>query len=88
MTAQMMVKIDPTLKSRLTRLARLEGKTTSQLVRELIASYVDERDIAPYVDDLWKRIGSKLAAKGRRRGDIGKVVRQVRKEKNVDAGRH
>jgi predicted DNA-binding protein len=35
MATQMMVRIDPELKSRFNKLARAEGKTTSQMVREL-----------------------------------------------------
>lgn len=36
MATQMMVRIDPELKSRFNKLARAEGKTTSQMVRELM----------------------------------------------------
>lgn len=81
MTAQLLVKLDDTLKQRLAKLARTEGKNTSQLVRELVEDYVKERDIAPYMDELWDRIGRKLKTKGVRARDIGRIVKAVRREK-------
>jgi len=79
MADQMMIRIDADLKTRLTRLARAEGKTTSQMVRELIHDYVKERDIGAYIDGLWERIGTKLTARGIRPADIGKAIRETRK---------
>jgi len=64
MDKQMIVRIDTELKERLRRLARAEGKTTSQMVRELVRDYVKERDIGAYIDGLWDRIGGKLTARG------------------------
>jgi predicted DNA-binding protein len=76
----MIVRIDPEIKKRLSRLARVEGKTTSQMVRELIEDYIKERDISTYVDDLWDRIGGKLKSKGVKPSDIDKAVRAARKK--------
>ena len=53
MATQMMVRIDPEVKSRFNKLARAEGKTTSQMVRELMEDYIKERDIGVYIDELW-----------------------------------
>ena len=36
MTNQMIIRIKPEVKDKLNKLARIEGKTTSQMVRELI----------------------------------------------------
>jgi len=52
MTTQMIVRIDSDVKDRFNKLARVEGKTSSQMVRELIEDYIKERDIGAYVDDL------------------------------------
>ena len=60
MTKQMILRIDETLKERVDRLAKAEGKNTSALVRELLAEYVADHDPAAYVDDLWARIGKRL----------------------------
>jgi len=81
MDTQMIVRIDPSLKERLSRLARAEGKTTSQMVRELISDYVKERDIGAYIDGLWDRIGAKLARRGVRQGDVAKAISETRKSR-------
>jgi predicted DNA-binding protein len=80
MTTQMIIRIEPDLKNQLNRLARVEGKTSSQMVRELIEDYVKERDINAYIDDLWDRIGRKLIAKGVKSKDINRTIKEVRKK--------
>ncbi len=45
MTTQMIVRIDREVKQRFSKLARVEGKTWSQMMRELIEDYIKERDI-------------------------------------------
>jgi len=81
MEKQMIVRIDTDLKERLSRLARNEGKTTSQMVRELIRDYVKEKDIGAYIDELWSRIGAKLDARGVRPADIKKAIAESRKRR-------
>jgi hypothetical protein len=77
----MIVRIDPKIKERFNKLVRVEGKTSSQMVRELIENYLKERDIGTYVDDLWGRIGGKLRLKGVRQRDIDKAIKEVRKNR-------
>ena len=81
MTTQMIIRMDSEMKSKITKLARNEGKTASQIVRELIENYIKERDIGSYVDDLWDRIGNKLSSKGVGINDIQKTIREVRAAK-------
>ncbi len=81
MTTQMIVRIDPEVKERLSKLAKAAGKTTSQMVRELIEDYIKERDTGTYVDDLWDRIGGKLRSKGVRQRDTDKTIKDVRKKR-------
>lgn len=81
MTTQMIIRIDDELKIRLNKLARLEGKTTSELVRELIEERIKERDIGAYIDDLWNRIGSKLQSKGVTQATIEKAIKTSRKNR-------
>ncbi|MEK7398408.1 MAG: ribbon-helix-helix protein, CopG family [Candidatus Poribacteria bacterium] len=78
---QMIIRIDPELKDKLARLARIEGKSASQLVREVIEDYINERDIGAYIDDLWKRIGNELESKGLKSSDIDKAIKDARKDK-------
>ena len=81
MEKQMIVRIDSELKDRLSRLARTQGKTTSQMVREIIRDYVKERDISVYIDGLWNRISAKLTSRGVRPIDINKAIAETRKKR-------
>ncbi|MEW6201084.1 MAG: ribbon-helix-helix protein, CopG family [bacterium] len=81
MSNQMIIRIDPEIKDRLNKLARMEGRTTSEKVRELIEDYIKERDISAYIDDLWNRIGRKLKTKGIKPGDINMAIKKVRKKR-------
>ncbi|MGD9070151.1 MAG: ribbon-helix-helix protein, CopG family, partial [Desulfobacterales bacterium] len=56
----MIVRINPELKNKVSTLAKAEGKSISEVVRELLEEYVKNRDIGLYIDDLWQRIGDKL----------------------------
>ena len=80
MTTQMIIRINPEVKTRLNKLARIEGKTSSQMVRELIGEYIKGRDIGSYIDDLWNRIGEKLRAKRIRPDDIDRIIKEVRRK--------
>ena len=81
MPTQMIIRMDPDLKERLNKLARIEGKTTSQMVRELIEDHVKEHDISSYIDGLWERTGKKLRSKGVTPVDVGRAVKDVRRRK-------
>jgi predicted DNA-binding protein len=81
MTTQMIIRMDPKVKDKFNKLARVEGKTTSQMVRELMESYIKERDIGAYIDDLWGRIGGKLKSKGVREKDIDRAIKETRKSR-------
>ena len=80
MSTQMIIRIDNEVKNRLARLARSEGKTTSEMVRGLIEDYIKERDIGSYIDDLWNRTGKKLRAKGVTPAMIESAIRASRKK--------
>ena len=78
MTIQMIVRVDPELKAKVNSIAKTEGKSVSEVVRELLVDYVRNRDIGAYVDDLWDRIGGKLSARGVGPKDIQRVIKEVR----------
>jgi len=80
MTTQMVIRIDDEVKNRLNRLARSEGKTTSEIVRTLIEEHIKERNIGAYIDDLWGRIGRKLKSKGVTPAVIDKAIKAARKK--------
>ena len=81
MSTQMIVRIDPELKAKVNNLAKTEGKSTSEVVRELLEDYVKDRDIGLYIDDLWKRISTKLTSRGFGPKDIKRVIQEVRTKK-------
>ncbi len=78
---QMIIRMDPELKDKLNRLARTEGKTTSQMVRELIENYIKEHDIGSYIDNLWGRVGKKLKSRGVTPASVEKAIKDVRKKR-------
>ena len=55
MPSQMIIRIDPDLKNKVNSIAKNEGKSVSEVVRELLGEYVKNRDIGSYIDDLWDR---------------------------------
>jgi len=78
MTTQMIVCLDSEIKTKLLKLARAEGKYTSQVVRELIENYIRDRDMDTYVGDLWNRVGKKLKDRGIGSDDIDRAIHDVR----------
>ncbi len=81
MSPQMIVRVDPELKTKVNNLAKAEGKSISEVVRELLEDYVQNRDIGAYVDDLWKRTGSKMISQGFGPDDVQRVIQEVRDRK-------
>jgi predicted DNA-binding protein len=81
MSTQMIIRMEPELKDKVTRVARTEGKTTSEVVRELLEEYISSRDIAAYVDGLWERIGAQLETQGITADRIPETIQEVRRSK-------
>jgi len=81
MSTQMIVRIDPELKTKVNTIAKTEGKSISEVVRELLEDYVKDRDIGLYIDDLWERIGAKLESRGFGPKDIKRAIQEVRTKK-------
>ena len=83
MATQMIIRIDPSLKDKISRLAQSEGKNLSELVRELLEKYTKERDMGAYIDNLWTSIGGNLSKNNVSESDIEKAIRQVRSHNNA-----
>jgi predicted DNA-binding protein len=81
MSTRMIIRIEPELKDKVSRFARAEGKTTSDVVRELLEEYISSRDIAAYVDNLWERIGGRLFAQGVTAERIPGAIQEIRRGK-------
>ncbi|MCD6585484.1 MAG: ribbon-helix-helix protein, CopG family [Desulfobacteraceae bacterium] len=78
MATQMIIRVEPSLKNKVSQLAKAEGKNLSQLVRELLEKYTKERDTSAYIDNLWDKIGQKFAQNNVSEADIEKAIKQVR----------
>ena len=78
MTTQMIIRVEPSLKDKVSKLAKSEGKNLSELVRELLENYTKERDMGAYIDSLWDKIGQKFAQNNITESDIEKAIKQVR----------
>ena len=81
MTTQMIVRVNPELKNKVNSLAKAEGKSVSEVVRELLEDYVKNRDIGLYIDDLWQRVGDKLSNRKIDLKEISRTIREVRAKK-------
>lgn len=81
MANQLIVKIDPELKNKASRLAKTEGKNLSEVIRELLVSYVKKRDIGSYIENLWNKIDEKMKEKGYTEKDIDSIIQEVRRNK-------
>ena len=75
MTRQMVIRIDDETKERFQRVSRMEGKTASEKMRELIENYVRKADLSQVVDDLWDRIGAKANTQGVNAKDVDRIIR-------------
>lgn len=86
METQMVIRIAPEAEERFSRLARMEGKMASEMVRELMEKYIKERDIGNYIDNLWSRIGRKLRSKGVKQKNISRAIKEARNSKGRQLG--
>jgi len=78
MATQMIIRVEPDLKDKVSKFAKAEGKNLSELVRELLINYTKERDMSPYIDGLWDRIGQNFSQKDISELVIEEVINQVR----------
>ncbi|MEW5815406.1 MAG: CopG family transcriptional regulator [Spirochaetota bacterium] len=81
METQLIVRIDKNMKQKFSTIARIEGKTVSTKVRELVSSYIEENDFSRVVGDLWNRTSRKLKKKGYTEKDVKDAIKKVRATK-------
>ncbi|MCK5539641.1 MAG: CopG family transcriptional regulator [Deltaproteobacteria bacterium] len=78
MATQMIIRVESSLKKKVSQLAKAEGKNLSQIVRELLEKYTKERDMGAYIDNLWGSIEKNFTQNNISEADIEKAIRQVR----------
>lgn len=84
---QILIRMDPALKQQLSKAARMEGKTSSEVIRTLVEDYLRQRDVGAYIDSLWDRFGKDFKARKLTAGDVTAAVKASRKARNQNAGR-
>ena len=84
---QILIRMNPALKEQLSRAAKTEGKTSSEVIRALVEDYLKQRDVGAYVDSLWERFGKDFKARKLTARDIPAAVKASRKSRRENAGR-
>ncbi len=78
MSSTIILRIDPSLKEKFQKITYSEGKNASQVLRNLVEDYVQNRDMGAYIDDLWGRVEKKFKKRSIRSKDIRQAIRKVR----------
>ncbi len=79
MEKQMVIRIEEKTKEKFFKIVRMEGKTASEKIREMIERYVTENDLSTVIESLWTRISRKLEKKGVKEEDINVAIQETRK---------
>jgi predicted DNA-binding protein len=79
MSKQLVVRIDDETKARFQRVSRMEGKTSSEKLRELVENYIRKADLSQVADDLWLRIGSRAQERQLTEADVEQAIGEVRR---------
>ncbi|MFA5014193.1 MAG: hypothetical protein WC549_01445 [Actinomycetota bacterium] len=78
MKKQLIIRINEELKSKFSKIARIEGKTASEKIGELVSAYTAGNDFAAAVDSLWDRISEKIESSGFKPKDIDRKIKEAR----------
>jgi predicted DNA-binding protein len=70
MQSQMIIRVDSNTKSKFQKIARMEGKTTSEKLREMMKDYIAQKDFAAAVDRVWDKITIEFKKRGIAESDI------------------
>ena len=81
MDKQLIVRIDKESKEKFSKIARMEGKSVSEKIREMIDEYIAENDFSAVVDSLWESISKKIHRSGFKEEDTEGVIEKVRESK-------
>ena len=84
---QILIRMDPVLKEQLARAAKMEGKTSSEVVRTLVEDYLRQRDVGAYVDSLWSKFAKDFKSRKLSAKDITSAIKASRKARKENAGR-
>lgn len=85
MEEQLFVRIDKETKAAFMELARQEGKTASEVIRQMVDQYIKERDMSVYLSRLMDRMSERVQGRGYDQGDVERVIDEVRRETHEDS---
>lgn len=81
MQSQLIIRVDSNIKSKFQKIARMEGKTTSEKIREMMNDYISQKDFAASVDRVWDKITTEFKKRGVTDNDIDMAIKEVRASK-------
>ncbi len=84
MSTSLIVRMDKEKKERFDRIARRRGKSSSEVIRELVDGYIERHDMRGYLKTLWDDIGADLKEKGYTVKDVDRVIKEVRAEARLE----
>jgi len=70
--------MDDEKKDRFDRMARRSGKSSSEVIRELVDDYIQRNDMRSYLKTAMDEIGHEMKRKGVTQPEINKAVKEVR----------
>ena len=78
MKKQLIIRIDEELKNKFSKIAKVEGKTSSEKVRGLVGAHSAKNDFATIVDNLWDRVTKKIESGKFKQEDIDRKIKEAR----------
>lgn len=82
MTTQLIVRVDKEKKALFDRKARISGKSSSEVIRELMDTYVQRQDMRGYLGKLLAEMGTQMKKDGFTVDDVPRIIKEVREEKH------
>jgi predicted DNA-binding protein len=83
MNTSLIVRMDKEKKERFDRMARRRGKTSSEVIREFVESYVERNDMRGYLGKLMDEIGADFKKRGITQKDIDRAIKEDREEQRA-----
>ena len=80
MTTSLLVRVDKKKKDQFDRLARKKGKTSSEVIRELMDDYIERYDMRGYLDSVWNEISAEFKRRNITQKDINRTIKEVRRQ--------
>ncbi len=80
MSTSLIVRMDKEKKERFDRMARRRGKSSSEVIRELVDGYIERHDMRGYLAPIWDEISADFKKRNITQKDINEAIKEVRKQ--------